>query len=350
MRRPRRPRWAAPGLVAGAALAASALALLAGASLACAAGPRAASPTPEATRRPLALYGDAWPGLGVAYGPHRDGQRPGGPSPTRDQIREDLALIQTRFGLVRLYASDGPAEAILSVIHDEDRPLKVLLGAWIAPEDAEGARAANAAQVEAAVRLANAYPGIVAGVVVGNETQVEWSAHRLPAKVLLGWLRRARAATALPVGTADDFGFWRKPESDAVAAACDFLVVHAYALWNGRTLKDALAFTRDRLAEVGRRHPGLPLVLGEAGWATGRADTGEQARLIHGATTEAAQARFFAEWSAWVRRERIVATWFEAFDEGWKGGDDPAEVEKHWGLWRADRSPKAAVDAAPPSP
>ena len=37
---------------------------------------------------------------------------------------------------------------------------------------------------------------------------------------------------------------------------------------------------------------------------------------------------------------------FEAFDENWKGGDHPAEVEKHWGLFRADRTPKAAMDPA----
>jgi Glycosyl hydrolases family 17 len=31
---------------------------------------------------------------------------------------------------------------------------------------------------------------------------------------------------------------------------------------------------------------------------------------------------------------------FEAFDEAWKGSPDPAEPEKHWGLFHADRSPK----------
>ena len=31
------------------------------------------------------------------------------------------------------------------------------------------------------------------------------------------------------------------------------------------------------------------------------------------------------------------------FDENWKGGAHPAEVEKHWGLYRADRSAKLAV-------
>ena len=33
---------------------------------------------------------------------------------------------------------------------------------------------------------------------------------------------------------------------------------------------------------------------------------------------------------------------FEMFDEPWKGGDDPAEVEKHWGLFGLDREAKPA--------
>ena len=37
---------------------------------------------------------------GVAYGPHRDGQRPGGPSPSREQLREDLRLIAKRWPLI----------------------------------------------------------------------------------------------------------------------------------------------------------------------------------------------------------------------------------------------------------
>ena len=43
---------------------------------------------------------------------------------------------------------------------------------------------------------------------------------------------------------------------------------------------------------------------------------------------------------------RLRGQYFEVFDENWKGGEDPAEVEKHWGLFRADRSPKAAMAAA----
>jgi exo-beta-1,3-glucanase (GH17 family) len=45
--------------------------------------------------------------------------------------------------------------------------------------------------------------------------------------------------------------------------------------------------------------------------------------------------------------DRQITFFFEAFDEKWKGGTNPAEVEKHWGLFRADRSPKAAMQGKP---
>jgi exo-beta-1,3-glucanase (GH17 family) len=311
--------------------------------------------------RPLHPFlGDRWIGQGISYGPHRDGQRPGGPSPTRAELRQDLELLRGRWGLLRIYSADETAADVLAIIREERLPMKVLLGAWIAPEARSGAdgtsierlpeaRAANRLQVETAVRLANAYPDVVLALCVGNETQVSWSAHKLPAGTLVGWLREARRGTALPVATADDFGFWVQPESEQVARELDFLVTHIYAMWNGQPLERALDFTREKYSEVVRRHPGRPIVLGEAGWATRKHSEGDQATLIKGEPGEAQQRAFYQQFTAWVVRERVVSTWFEAFDENWKGGPHPDEVEKHWGLFRADRSPKQAM-SQPPRP
>jgi len=354
---------AAPG--PGSVRLAAALLCAAGLLVSCAARPPLPSARQEAAAarafepRPLNPFlGDRWIGQGISYGPHRDGQRPGGPDPTRAQLREDLELLKGRWGLLRLYDSSGPSADVLALIREERLPFKVLLGAWIAPESQAGAagqpptplpeaRAANQAQVAEAVRLASAYPDVVLALVVGNETQVEWSAHRVAPEVLVGWLREARRGTALPVSTADDFGFWLRPESDVVAREVDFLVTHVYAMWNGKALDEALAFTQQKYGEVSRRHPGVPNVLGEAGWATRKHSEGDQATLIKAPPGEAPQQAFYQAFTAWVVRERITSTWFEAFDENWKGGPHPDEVEKHWGLFRADRTPKAAAAVAP---
>ena len=307
-------------------------------------GPTApAAPTAPvvADRRPLELIVDGqWLGDGICYGPHRDGQRPGGADPTTDQLREDLTLLAPRWRLLRIYSADDLAGRLLELIRTERPRLRVLLGAWIS-----GDPAADQRQVDAAIALANAYPDVVIAVVVGNETQVSWSDHKVDQAVLIDRIRAVRRQTKVAVATADDFGFWLGPDSDRLAAELDVAVLHVHPMWNGQALAQAVAFTRDRRADVIARHPGLPIFLGETGWATAVAGTGEQARLIKGEASDAAQAGFFAELTAWTTAARVPVTYFEAFDETWKGGPAPDEVEKHWGLFRADRTAKPALPA-----
>ncbi len=299
------------------------------------------------------MDGERWIGNAVAYGPHRDGQRPGGVDPTPAELLQDLRLMAPRWGLLRVYASTGATPALLGVIREEGIPMKVMLGVWIDPERTSGegatavpdtaAMAANRREVESAVRLAAEYPDLVPAVCVGNETQIFWSAHRVKPEVLIGYLREIRARVAQPVTTADDFNFWNKPESGAVADEVDFIVMHAHPLWNGILLPDALAWTADRVAEIRNAHPGMMVVLGETGWATRRYTEGDQAKLMKGRLGEPEQAQFYREIRAWAEAQRTTVFFFEAFDENWKGGDHPDEVEKHWGLFRADRTPKEAL-------
>ena len=41
-----------------------------------------------------------------------------------------------------------------------------------------------------------------------------------------------------------------------------------------------------------------------------------------------------------MEKHKITTFFFEVFDEKWKGGDHPNEVEKHWGVFNSDRTPK----------
>jgi exo-beta-1,3-glucanase (GH17 family) len=72
--------------------------------------------------------------------------------------------------------------------------------------------------------------------------------------------------------------------------------------------------------------------------------------LIKGQAGEAEQKQFFEELTEWSQANKVVTFYFEAFDENWKGGRHPDEVEKHWGLYRADRSPKPAISSISVSP
>ncbi len=286
------------------------------------------------------ISGDRWIGNAVCYGPHRDGQRPGDSEPSAAEIREDLALMLPHWNLLRVYGTTGFAETLLKVIHDDGLDMKVMLGVWIAPNAPE----ANRQEVDAAARLVESYPDIVIVVSVGNETQIHWSAHRTPFDTLLANVRRIRAAVAVPVTVADDFNFWNKPESRALTAEVDFITMHAHPMWNGLQLEDALPWLRKQVATVQMLHPHRAVVLGETGWATSVHDQGEQAELIKGMPGEVEQKIYYDAVRAWAEEKRLPVFFFEAFDENWKGGDHRAEVEKHWGLFRADRSAKMVFE------
>ncbi len=292
-----------------------------------------------------------WGGLGICYGPQRDGQRPGGPMPSDEQIREDLHIIVQHWSVLRMYTVRDSAEQACRIIRDEHLPLKVLAGAWIAQEskpDPDGkptspneqAADANRAEVAAAIKLANDFPDVVYAVNIGNEALVSWSDHRVPTSVIIGYLRQARAATRVPVTTCDTDLFWTTPESTEVAAECDFLALHAYAMWNRQTLRNSMTWTRERIQAVHAMHPDLPIVITELGWATTKGTEGDQAKYIIADANEQDQELFYRAFRDWAIEQRQPYFYFEAFDENWKGSNEPNEVEKHWGVFNADRSPK----------
>jgi exo-beta-1,3-glucanase (GH17 family) len=276
---------------------------------------------------------------GISYGPFREGQKPGGPYPSVEQITEDLRIIAPRWGMIRVYSSREPTEDILRAVRDNQLPIHVMVGAWLAPtSDAE-----NLAEVEGAIRLANAYPDVVAAVSIGNESQVYWSGHRVPTEKLIEYLRMARAAIRQPVTTADDYNFWNKPESYAVSAVVDFLTVHAYAMWNQQSLESAVPWTATVYQSIRDAHPEIPVVCGETGWATELDPNGDEVKYIKAPAGEAEQRVFYEAFTRWAAEAEVPYFYFEAFDEPWKGSESPREVEKHWGLYGVDRQPKAAL-------
>lgn len=313
------------------------------------------APSDGFTRRPIEFgpVADLWGGLGVCYGPFRDGQSPDGASPTIAQLREDLHILARHWRLVRMYGSRGATREVCRIIREDKLPLRMMVGAWIGQELKPDARpdptiaATNLAEVEAAIALANDYPDVVAALNIGNEAMVEWSDHRVPPRVIVKYLRQARAATRTPVTTCDTEMFWTRAESTSVSRECDFLGLHAYAMWNKQPLPDALAWTRERIEEVRRLHPALPIVLCETGWATRKGTSGYQAVGIVATPSERDQEVFFRALRDWAIEHRQAYFYFDAFDENWKGGPDPAEVEKHWGVYNADRTPKLVFRPSP---
>ena len=292
---------------------------------------------------------DKWIGKAISYGCYREGQAPGVKGPSESEILEDLEIILNHWNLIRVYGSDDDSERILKVIRKNNLPLKVMLGVWLEDEAKSPQRKReNIKEVLNAIRLANEYTEIISAISVGNETQVYWSAHKMEMNSLIHYIRTVRNNTSVPVTTADDYNFWNKPISKSVASEVDFIVVHIYPLWNGQILENSIEWMSNIFFnEIKKFHSEKMLVLGEIGWATdfdsSRNGEGQQGSLIKGEVSMAAQEKFLIKLSEWINQNKVTTFLFEAFDEPWKGGGEkssPREIEKHWGVFYENRTPK----------
>lgn len=290
-----------------------------------------------------------WIGDAISYGCYRAGQAPGVKGPSEDEILEDLNIIKEHWNLIRVYGSDDDSERILKVIKDNHLPIKVMLGIWLENEVKNPERKSeNIDQVLQAIRLGNEYSDIIAAINVGNEALVFWSWHRMEQQNLIKYVRMVRNNTSVPITVADDYNFWNKPESKEVADEIDFIVAHIYSLWNGKTLNNAITWMDTiYFQDVKTMHPDKEIVIGETGWATNynphKTGPGEQGSLIKGEVSIEAQEKYLIQLNEWVNKNKITTFLFEAFDEPWKGGGESAEsneVEKHWGVFYKDRTPK----------
>lgn len=296
----------------------------------------------------------AWIGNGISYGAYRDGESPGAGSLTsKEHILEDLRLIAQRWNLIRMYGADQQAENVLEVIEEHKLPVRVMQGAWIASNQSQDV---NDAEVERLIKLANRFPDIVVAVNVGNEIFVDWSAHRIEDMAsVIEYLQAVRAAVQQPVTVVDDYNFWNKPHAALIAQEVDFIGLNAYAFWNNKTIDEALEWTVSTYRDIAARYPGHVTAYTETGWPTSRVyDDGSYEGTLIGKANEASQARFFSEYSAWIDEHQVTSFYFQAFDEKWKGGDDgdkaEDKAEKHWGVYKSDRTPKQVLDAGRPCP
>ena len=294
----------------------------------------------------------------VAYSGFRHGQHPdrgdGAVYPSDGNIREDLGILARHgdFGLIRLYDSGRNSEDTLRIIKNEQIPLKVLLGAWLAAEACntncpwlkeqpsrgvlDTNRVKNQQQIESAIRLANQYPDIVVAVNVGNEALVNWTDHLVPVDSVISYVRKVKQAIKQPVTVADNYDWWAR-QGAALAKELDFISVHTYPLWEGKDINEGLSFTIANIQAVRTALPRSRIVITEAGWATVAREFGLRA-------SEEKQQQYYNELYRWAARMNITTFFFEAFDEDWKGdANDPLGAEKHWGLFTIDRKPKLAM-------
>lgn len=296
----------------------------------------------------------------VCFSAYRDAHDPRTKTyPTVDQIAEDLRQVAPVWTLIRTYDCSPHADRTLEAIRQTGLPIKVLLGGWLDAEfanpanswmdwskvDFEANRAGNEAEMERLISLANQYPDIVVAVAVGNEALVDWTDHPVTPERVLELVKRVKARVPQPVTVCDNWVPWRDGLVE-LAAEVDFISLHTYPQWEGKHIAQALDYSKANYYAVRAAHPGKPVIITEGGWCT---ETNSPQMHAPDAT-EANQVRYVREMQDWTRSEGITFFLFEAFDEKWKGSDNVAEPEKHWGVFNRDRTPKPAgqmlLDAA----
>lgn len=295
-------------------------------------------------------------GTGICYSGFREGQRPGHKYPTYDQVLEDLLLLQNYWSYLRLYDCDEHAETVLKVIQKEKLDFKILLGAHIDAEinnelcpwgggvyseaNLKANRLSNLQKMDKLAAFANAYPSIVFAVSVGNEACVDWTDHYVHEDQVLEYVKRVKSLTDCPVTFCENYVPWLNKLENLVDVL-DFISIHTYPIWEFKQIDEALEYTKENFSLITNRYPEKPVIITEAGWATKSNGSG----IAAASANEIHQKIYFESLMQWVEEENIMVFFFEAFDEPWKGSNDPLEPEKHWGLFNLDRSPKDAAES-----
>ena len=161
----------------------------------------------------------------------------------------------------------------------------------------------------------------------------------VPVDRLVEQVRRIKNEVEQPVTFCENYVPWTY-KLEPLATELDFISVHTYPAWEYRTMKDALEYTKQNFHSVANHYPDKPVVITEAGWTT--VSNGRWIEAWN--ASEELQKEYYDQLVAWTTDEEILTFVFEAFDEPWKGSPHPTEPEKHWGLFRVDRTPKLLME------
>ncbi len=295
------------------------------------------------------------PGRAICYSGFREGQVPGETYPSYEQVKEDLLILQPDFNYLRMYDCDRHTLTTLEVIRKEKFDFKLMLGAFIVAEmnnfncpwggvHSEEILKTNVAlnrkKIQKLIELANEYPEIVFSLSVGNEACVGWTDHYVHENKVLEYTKQVQEAAKQPVTFCENYEPWHF-KLEKLAQQLDFISIHTYPVWEYKHIDEALEYTKQNYYSVADKYRDKAVVITEAGWATNSNGRGINPENVN----ELYQKIYFERLMAWVEEENILTFFFEAFDEPWKGSPEPLEPEKHWGIYKVDRTPKLVMQS-----
>ncbi|HSH63557.1 MAG TPA: beta-1,6-glucan synthase [Methyloceanibacter sp.] len=254
----------------------------------------------------------------ISYAPFHAGQAPFtvGLVIPDSQIEGDLKQLARAASCVRTYSAMGRQGAVARLAAKHG--LEVLQGIWLGRN-----RADNRREIEAALKLAKAYPGTIKALIVGNEALLRGE---LLAGDVRVYLEEVRQRSDLPSTYADVWEFWL--EHPELASATDFVTIHVLPYWeNDPVAAEKIGVhLRDVMRRVGEAFPGKEILIGEIGWPS--AGRMREAAL----PSPSNQALVVSEVVAAAKEQGWRVNIIEAYDQHWKRLLE-GTVGGHWGLF-----------------
>ncbi len=294
------------------------------------------------------------PDRAICYSGFREGQCPGGLYPSYAEVKEDLLLLHKHWKYLRLFDCDKHAQTVLDVIVKEKLDFKIMLGAYIeaemnnfncpwnggvySEEELEENINSNKKKIIQLAEMGNQYREIIFALSVGNEACVEWTDHFVPINKVVEYVKIVKAKAMQPVTFCENYVPWLL-KLEKLAEEVDFISIHTYPVWEYKHIHESLDYTKENYYSVAKKYPHKEVVITEAGWATNSNGRGINPEHVN----EVYQKIYFEKLMEWAEKENITTFFFEAFDESWKGSHEPLEPEKHWGLFKIDRTPKLVL-------
>ena len=290
-------------------------------------------------------------GKAICYSGFREAQSPHkGIYPTYSETLEDLRILEKEYKYIRMYAPNRHAEITLQVIKENNIDLLVMLGvdllgehnnpdcSWGGDYSVEQTKRhilLNLIHLNDLVKLANEFEDIIFSVSAGNEAVPEWNENLVKPDKVLEYVKFLKSKVNQPVTYCDGNHYWLT-NLEEVANEVDFISVHTYPAWVGSDIDGAFEIAKDDFEKVEKRYPDKVCIITETGWPT-NSDGKSMKKEIVGLKQ---QNRYIDEINKWSEETKSLVFLFEAFDEPWKGGSNPVEPEKNWGLYYVDRTLK----------
>ena len=281
---------------------------------------------------------------GVDYGPFHTGETPSGPCNLVADAKQDWSILATMGNVVRVYSvAQTPCDYYNMVLTLLAKGLNVVPSAFLCAPSSTCVNHDNATEVNNLISLVNSLSANdlakIPFVVVGNEAvsfnNMTWGDNG-PNDLKPFVLQVKRALPSVKVTTAEIYyqylggtvqpcvGNNGQGPTD-LGNTEDLIFFNVYPYYEGFPLNQAVTCILNVYGSLNTAYPlSQPIVISETGWPS-LASVNDQQTYWQSVITAAEQ-------------NNIEYFGFEAFDEAWKS---PPAVEATWGLWYANRQPKA---------